>query len=417
MNEPTTPEIANSPVSTEIKELAKEQALYPQEQLAKVKEGKQPLTIGIPNEISLQENRLLLTPSSVRVVSNLGHQIMIETGAGLSSKYTDNEYSEAGAKIVYSAKEAFDAEIVLKVEPPTLEEIEHIPQGATLVSALQMGNQTPEFIHALNKRKITGVAFEFIEDKVGGMPVVRAMSEIAGSTVMTIAAHYLSSNTGGKGIILGGITGVPPTRVVILGSGTVGEYAARAAIGLGAEVKIFDNQLYKLRRIKHTLGQQVYTSTMDVITLSNALEEADVVIGAIRAEKGTNRIVVTEEMVASMKAESVIIDVSIDQGGCIETSEITTLKKPVYRKFNVIHYCVPNIASRVPRTATNVFSNIFTPILIQMSDAGGVDEMIYTCRWFMKGVYTYRGSLTNAAIGKKFNLRYRDLHLLMAARI
>ncbi|MGD1893122.1 MAG: alanine dehydrogenase [Cyclobacteriaceae bacterium] len=420
MNDPTKSEtLAESPTTTssEIKELAQEQVLYPKEQLLKVKGGNKPLQIGIPNEISLQERRLMLTPSSVGVISSAGHRVMIEAEAGLSAKFTDNEYSEAGAKIVYSAKEAFEAQIVLKVEPPTLEEIEHIPNGSTLISALQMGNQTPEFIHALNKKKITGVAFEFMEDKVGGMPVVRAMSEIAGSTVMNIAAHYLSSSTNGKGVVLGGITGVPPTRVVILGAGTVGEYAARAAIGLGAQVKVFDNQLYKLRRIKHALGQQIYTSTMDVTTLSNALEEADVVIGAIRAEKGTNRMVVTEEMVANMKAESVIVDVSIDQGGCIETSEITTLKNPVFRKYNVIHYCVPNIASRVARTATTAFSNIFTPILIQISDAGGVDDMIYTHRWFMKGVYTSRGSLTNAAIGKKFNLRFRDLHLLMAARI
>ncbi|WKN41525.1 alanine dehydrogenase [Tunicatimonas pelagia] len=417
MNDSTKSETLVSATSSEIKELAKEQVLYPQEQLAKVKESNKSLQIGIPKETSLQENRLLLTPSSVGVITNLGHRVMVETEAGVAAKFSDNEYSEAGAKIVYSAKEAFDAEIVLKVAPPTLEEIEYILPGATLISALQMGNQTPEFIHALNKRKITGVAFEFIEDKVGGMPVVRAMSEIAGSTVMTVAAHYLSSSTNGSGVVLGGITGVPPTKVVILGAGTVGEYAARTAIGLGAQVKIFDNQLYKLRRIKHTLGQQIYTSTMDVVTLSNALEEADVVIGAIRAEKGTNRMVVTEEMVANMQAESIIVDVSIDQGGCIETSEITSLKKPVFRKYNVIHYCVPNIASRVPRTATTVFSNIFTPILSQVCDAGGVDEMIYNYRWFMKGIYTYRGSLTNAAIGKKFNLRSRDLHLLMAARI
>ncbi len=217
------------------------------------------------------------------------------------------------------------------------------------------------------------------------MPVVRAMSEIAGSTVITIAAQYLSSVTDGKGTILGGISGVPPTRVVILGAGTVGEYAARAALGMGAQVQIFDNQLYKLRRIKHALGQEVYTSTMDVSTLSDALEMADVVIGAIRPEKGTNRIVVSEEMVANMKAESVIVDVSIDQGGCVETSEITSLNKPVFRKFNVIHYCVPNIASRVARTATTAFSNIFTPILLQISDVGGVDDMIYNYHLVYEG--------------------------------
>jgi len=402
---------------TGFKELAKEQALYPQEQLLKVQEGNKSLNIGIPQEISMQENRLVLTPESVAVLTNSGHEIMVETESGESAKFSDNEYSESGAKIVYSAKEALEANIVLKVEPPTLDEIEMIKPGSTLVSALQMGNQSAEYIHALNKKKITAIAFEFLEDKVGGMPVVRAMSEIAGNTVMSIASHYLSSVSNGRGMILGGITGVPPTRVVILGAGTVGEYAARSALGLGAQVQVFDNQLYKLRRIKHALGQQVYTSTMDISTLGEALESADVLIGAVRADKGANRVVVTEEMVANMKEESVIIDVSIDHGGCIETSELTSFKNPTFRKHNVIHYCVPNIASRVARTATTAFSNIFTPILMQIADAGGVDEMIYHNRWFMRGVYTYRGSLTNAAIGKKFNIKFRDLNLLMAARI
>ena len=407
----------SKPVKSEVKELAQEQALYPQEQLAKIKEDDASLLLGLPNEISMQETRLLLTPASVSVLAANGHRVLVETGAGMSAKFTDNEYSEAGAKIVYSAKEAYEANIVLKVEPPTLQEIDNLKPGATLISALQLGNQTPEFIHALNKKKVTALAFEFIQDKVGGMPVVRAMSEIAGSTVINIAAQYLSSVSDGKGTILGGISGVPPTRVVILGAGTVGEYAARAALGMGAQVQIFDNQLYKLRRIKHALGQPVYTSTMDVSTLSDALEMADVVIGAIRPEKGANRLVVTEEMVANMKAESVIVDVSIDQGGCVETSEITTLSKPVFRKFNVIHYCVPNIASRVARTATTAFSNIFTPILLQISDVGGVDDMIYNHKWFMHGVYTYRGNLTNEHIARRFNIRHRDLKLLMAARL
>lgn len=402
---------------TGFKELAKEQALYPQEQLLKVKEGNKSLNLGIPQEISMQENRLGLTPESVAVLTSNGHEIMVETKAGESAKFTDNEYSESGARIVYSAKEALEANIVLKVEPPSLDEIEMIKPGSTLISALQLGNQSAEYIHALNRKKITAVAFEFLEDKVGGMPVVRAMSEIAGNTVMSIAAHYLNSVSNGRGMILGGITGVPPTRVVILGAGTVGEYAARSAIGLGAQVQVFDNQLYKLRRIKHALGQQVYTSTMDISTLGEALEGADVLIGAIRAEKGTNRVVVSEEMVANMKEEAVIIDVSIDQGGCIETSELTSLKHPTFRKYNVIHYCVPNIPSRVARTATTAFSNIFTPILMQMADVGGVEEMMYHFRWFMRGVYTYHGSLTNAAIGKKFNIKFRDLNLLMAARI
>ena len=395
--------------------LAKEHALYPQESLQEIKPRNGKLFIGIPKEQEDLENRVCLTPEAVALLINNGHEVIVETGAGNNAKFSDNEYSEAGAKIGYSAQEVFAADIVLKVEPPTLEEINYMKHGKTLISALQMASLTPELLQAIVKNKTIALAFEFIEDKVGGMPVVRAMSEIAGSTVMLIAAEYLSSVKNGKGVILGGITGVPPTKVVILGAGTVAEYAARTAIGLGAEVKVFDNQVYKLRRLKHDLGLQIYTSTIDTITLRKELREADVVIGSLRSDEGSP-CVVTEDMVGEMKPNSVIIDVSIDQGGCFETSRITDHKNPVFRRFDVIHYCVPNIPSRVARTATTALSNIFTPILLQMSKRGGAEDMIYSKEWFMKGVYAYKGNLTNAYIAKKFDMKYKDLHLLLAAR-
>ncbi|HEY8401542.1 MAG TPA: alanine dehydrogenase [Cytophagaceae bacterium] len=394
--------------------LAKEHALYPQEALLKVKEGNKNLYIGIPKELEDLENRVCLTPEAVALLTNNGHQVVVETGAGSNAKFTDREYSEAGAKIAYSPEEVFQSDIVLKIKPPTFEEIAYMKPGKTLISALQMGTLTPDLINAITKQKLIGIGFEFIEDKVGGMPVVRAMSEIAGSTVMLIAAEYLNTKNG-KGVILGGITGVPPTKVVILGAGTVAEYAARTAIGLGAEVKVFDNHIYKLRRLKHDLGLQIYTSTIDTITLRKELKEADVVIGSLRSDEGSP-CVVTEDMVAEMMPNSVIIDVSIDQGGCFETSRVTDHKNPVFRKYDVIHYCVPNIASRVARTATTALSNIFTPILLQIGKKGGVEETIYAKEWFMKGVYAYKGNLTNSYIGKKFHLKYKDLNLLMAAR-
>jgi alanine dehydrogenase len=318
--------------------------------------------------------------------------------------------------VVYSSKEAFDADVILKIEPPTEDEINEIRTGSCLISALQLGKQNAGFIHSLNRKKVTAVAFENLEDKVGGMPVVRAMSEIAGSTVMLVAAEYLSSIKDGKGLILGGITGVPPTQVVIIGAGTVAEYAARTALGLGASIKIFDNHIYKLRRIKQLLGQQVYTSTIDNYTLKQAIKEADVVIGALRAEKGRAKIVVSEEMVSLMMEGSIIIDVSIDQGGCIETSRMTSHDEPTFSKFDITHYCVPNIASRVSRTASVTLSNIFTPILLQLADHGGAEEMIFNYKWFMKGVYTYRGSLTNAHLARKFSMTHKELQLLLAAR-
>jgi alanine dehydrogenase len=392
-------------------------SISPQEQLLKVKEGQRSFLIGLPREISLQENRICLTPDAVALLVNQGHEIWVETKAGLGSKFADKQYSEAGAKIVYSPQEAYKADIILKIEPPTLAEMEYFKPGQILISALQLGHLQKQFIDALLQKRVTSLAWEFIEDKVGGMPIIRTISEIAGSTVMLIAAEYLSSIHDGKGIILGGITGVPPTKVVIIGAGTVAEYAARAALSLGAEIQVYDNHLYKLRRIKHTLGHQFYTSTIDTVTLGDSLTTADVVIGALRAEKGKVRHVVSEEMVSRMKPDSLIIDLSIDQGGCIATSEITTHSKPIFRKYDVIHYCVPNVASRVAHTATTALSNIFTPTILRAAEEGGVEQMIFMHKWFMKGVYTYKGGLTNESVARKFGLKFKNIELLMAAQL
>ena len=396
--------------------LAKKTSLYPQEQMLEVKRRRHCFFIGLPKEISLQENRISLTPDAVALLVNNGHDVWVEAKAGLGSKFTDKQYSDAGAKIVYSPQEVYKADVILKIEPPTLEEIEYMHQGQSLISALQLGHLKVDCIQALLKKKITALAYEFIEDKVGGMPIIRAMSEIAGSSVLLIASEYLSTANNGKGVILGGITGVPPTKVVVIGAGTIAEYAVRAALGLGADVQVFDNHLYKLRRIKHLLGQKIYTSTIDTITLSETLKSADVVIGALRAEKGRARHVITEEMVMQMKADSLIIDLSIDQGGCVETSEITTLSKPVFRKHGVIHYCVPNVASRVAHTATNALSNIFTPTILRAAEEGGIEAMIFSHKWFMRGVYTYKGGLTNEHVARKFGLKHKNIELLMAAR-
>ncbi len=401
---------------TGFESLATSRAYFTQESTLAVETRKRKLFIGLPRETTLQENRLGLTPEAVQHLVTAGHEVVLEAGAGEPSKYSDHNYSEAGAQVVYSPQEVFQADIVLKVAPPTRDEIEYLRPGQTLISALQMGTLTAEYIAALQRKKVNAIGFEFIRDPSGAMPVVRAMSEIAGSTVMLVAAEYLARSNEGKGIILGGITGVPPSQVVILGAGTVAEYAARAAIGLGAEVKVFDNHLYKLRRLKHNLGTQLYTSTLDTFALSQQIRRADVVIGALTVEDGRIPFMVPEEMVASMAPGSIVIDVSIDQGGCFETSEMTSHSQPVFRKYDVVHYCVPNIASRVPRTATNALSNIFTPILQEIHQHGGINEVLFTNEHFRAGVYIYRGSLTNAAIGKKYNMRYKELSLLIAVR-
>lgn len=407
----------NNPLKQGLEKLAQEGKLYPQESPMLVDKKNRDLFIGIPKEISRQENRVSLNPEAVALLVSNGHEVWVESQAGITAHYPDNEYVDAGAKIVYDREEIFKADITLKVEPPTPEEIRYLQPGKVLISALQLGDQSKEYLLALNKKRITALAYELIQDKSGGMPVVRAMSEIAGSAAILKAAEYLNSSAGGKGILLGGITGVPSAKVIILGAGTVGEYAARAAMGLGAQVEIYDTEIHKLRRIKHILGQQVYTSILDPNVLANSLESADLLIGAIRAEKGKTRVIVTEEMVANMKAASVIIDVSIDQGGCIETSEITSHNNPVFRKYDVIHYCVPNIASSYPRTATRAFANIFTPMLIQIAEIGGIEDMIFSHHWFMNGVYCYNGSVTNENIARKYGLQSKDLNLLIAARI
>ncbi|QHL89481.1 alanine dehydrogenase [Nibribacter ruber] len=391
-------------------------SLMPKESMLAVETRKRNLFIGIPKESSLQENRIGLTPESVKQLVDQGHEIWIESGAGGPSKYSDHEFSEAGAQIVYSTKEIYEADIVLKIAPPTLEEMEYFRPGQTLISALQIGSLTSEYIGALSRKKISAISFELLKDKSESRPVVRAMSEIAGSTVMLIAAEYLSSGKEGKGVILGGITGVPPSKVVIIGAGTVAEYATRAALGLGAEVKVFDNHLYKLRRLKHNVNAQIFTSTLDNTILHKEIQDADVVIGAVTAEEGQVPCMIAEEVVAKMTPGSVIIDVSIDEGGCFETSEMTTHNRPVYRKYDVIHYCVPNIPSRVPRTATKALSNIFTPMFLEISKHGGINEVLFTHEHYRSGVYIYKGSLTNAAIAKKFNMRYKELSLMIAVR-
>lgn len=400
-----------------VSELARQSVLYTQESPALIKKGKKSLFIGLPKEVSLQESRIALTPEAVSLLVRNGHEVTVETGAGDSAKFSDNEYSEAGARIVYSPEEVFEADLILKIEPLTEKEISYLKTDQTLISTLNITNLERKYFERLNEKKVTGIAFELIQDKVGGLPIIRAMSEIAGNTVMLVAAELLSSVHNGRGIILGGITGVPPTKVVILGAGTVGEYAARAAHALGAEIKVFDQHIYRLQRIKYTIGQQIYTSIIDSETLTAELSRADIVIGAMRAEDGIAPMVVTEEMVARMKKNSIIIDVSIDQGGCFETSEMTTHKQPTFQKYGVTHYCVPNIASRVAHTASIALSNVFTPFLLKTGTVGGIEEIIFAKQWFTKGVYCYKGSLTNLPIAQRFNLRYKDLGLLIAARM
>lgn len=396
-----------------LKQLLKEGNILPMEEMLEISRKKGSLMIGIPKETSFQERRVALVPEAVSLLVANGHHVRIETGAGLASNFSDNEYSEAGAEIAPSAKDVFQCDIILKVAPPSEEEVDYMTGNQTLISALQLSVQPKIILQKLIQKKITAVAWDYIRDDDGVFPVVRTMGEIAGTTSILIAGELLSSFNSGKGIMLGGIAGVQPTEVVVLGAGTVGEFATRAAMGLGASVKVFDNSLSRLRRLQNDLGSRIYTSIIQPKVLAKSVMRADVVIGAIRSPLGRTPCVVSEDMVQNMKDGSVVVDVSIDQGGCFETSKVTNHNNPTFVKHGVTHYCVPNIASRVPRTASFALSNIFSPILLSMGDSGGSQDLIRNDFGFRSGVYIYRGILTSEVLGKVFDLKYKDLDLLM----
>ena len=386
--------------------------LLPKPEMLEIKKQKGKLFIGIPKETHLQEKRICLTPDAVAALTNHGHRIIIESGAGEGSNYSDNQYSEAGAEISYNAKDVFGCNLILKVEPPSLKEIKHINPQSVLFSALQLKTQNKKYFEALAKKRITAIAFDFISDEHGVFPIVKSLSEIAGISSILIAAELMSNCGDGNGLLLGNIGGVPPSEVVIIGAGTVGEFAARSAVGLGAQVKIFDNSVTKLRRLQHHLGHSIYTSTIQPKTLQKSLMRCNIAIGAIRGKTRTP-IIVNETMVQQMKDGSVIVDVSIDSGGCFETSEITTHQKPTFIKHGVIHYCVPNIPSRYARTASLSISNIFTPYLLNIGEEGGIENAARFERSLRKGMYFYHGILTNKAVADWFNLPFRDINLLI----
>lgn len=375
------------------------------------------LYIGIPKEITLQENRVALVPSSVSNLVSKGHRVLMQDGAGEKSRFSNHDFSEAGAEIAYSAEEVYKADIIIKVAPPTLEEIEYMRPGQILISPLQLPIISAEYIYRLKHKRVIALAMEYMKDEAGHFPLVRIMSEMAGIATMLTAGELLTNAHGGSGVLLGGVSGVPSAKVVILGAGIVAEYATRAAIGLGAEVRIFDDNIYKLRRIQSEVGQPLSTSALNPIYLERELVNADVIIGAIHSESGRTPVVVSETMVEKMKPGAVIIDVSIDQGGCFATSKVTTLEKPTFVKHGVIHYCVPNMVSKVARTASIATSNILTPILLQAGNVQSIEKILFGQPGLRHGVYIYKGSLTNKYLGRRFDIKSTNLDLLITSDI
>ncbi len=386
------------------------------EETLDVKPKTESLTIGIPKEDSFNENRIALTPEAVGVIVANGHEVNVETKAGEGSNYSDKDYSEAGAKIMYDKKAVFESEIIVKSAPVSEADCECLRPNQYVISPIHLAIMKREILEKMMLKKITALSFENLKDAGGHNPIVRSMSEIAGSAVMLIAGQYLSSANDGRGVLVGGISGIPPTKVVIIGAGIVGEYAARTALAMGASVKVFDNSIYRLKRLQNNIGVRMWTSVIEPKILGKQLKSCDVAVGALSGSGSRTPIVVSEEMVAAMRPGTVIVDVSIDHGGCFETSMVTTHKNPTFKKYDVIHYCVPNIPSGFARTASQAISNVLMPLLLETAEDGGIDNVIWYKINIRTGIYLFKGSLTNFHLSERFDLKYTDLNLLIASR-
>lgn len=390
-------------------------AFMPQEEQLETALKHRRITIGIPSDKKNDEKRVALTPEAVSQLVESDNEVIIQKGAGTGANYSDKDYSDNGAILTDSPARVFSADAVIKVAPLTIQETEYLKGNQIVMSFLNVLKLNEETLGKLMRKKVTAIAFEKIRDKDGLIPVMESMSEISGVTSVLIASDYLSNHHGGKGVLLGGITGVTPTEVVIIGANTAGEYAARAAIGLGSQVKVFDSSLNRLRRFQNLVGQRLQTSTFHPQVLKKALRSADVLIGAIELEDLRPWYYISEDMIKSMKKGSVVIDLSIDRGGCIETTECRALRDPVYEKHGVIHFSAWNLPSRVARTASIALSNIFTPLLQNMSEAGGITHLLKNDPDLRKGVYLFNGILTNETLGQKFGAISKDLDLLISA--
>lgn len=386
------------------------------EETLDVKPKAEELCIGIPRESSFNENRIALTPDAVSVIISNGHKVHIESNAGVGANYSDKDYSEAGAKILISKKEVFDCDVIVKSAPVSEEDCEFLKPNQYIISPIHLAVMKKSILEKMMEKRITALSFENLKDATGHNPIVRSMSEIAGSAVMLIAGQYLSNANNGKGVLVGGISGIPPTKVIIIGAGIVGEYAARTALAMGASVKIFDNSIYRLKRLQNNISGRLWTSVIEPKILAKQLKTCDVAVGALSGNGGRTPIVVTDEMVSNMRPGSVILDVSIDHGGCFETSMVTTHKTPTFTKYEVIHYCVPNIPSGFARTASQAISNILMPLLLETAEEGGIDNVIWHKINIRSGIYLFKGCLTNFHLSERFDIKYTDLNLLIASR-
>ncbi|OFY71210.1 MAG: hypothetical protein A2V46_11755 [Bacteroidetes bacterium RBG_19FT_COMBO_42_7] len=390
-------------------------AFMPKEEQLETAVRHRKISIGIPSDKKNDEKRVALTPESVNLLVENDNEVIVQKGAGAGANYSDKDYSENGAVITESTARVFSTDAVIKVAPFTSQEVEYLKGNQIVMSFLNVLKLSEETLGKLIRKKVTAIALEKMRDINGVMPVMESMSEISGVTSILIASDYLSNHHGGKGVLLGGITGVTPTEVVIIGANTAGEYAARAALGLGSVVKIFDPSLHNLRRFQNLINQRLQTSVFHPQVLKKALKSADVLIGAIELEDLRPWYYITEDMIKSMKKGAVVIDLSIDRGGCIETTECRPLRDPVYEKHGVMHFSAWNLPSRVARTASIALSNIFNPLFQNIAEAGGIIQLLKNDRGLRNGVYVFNGILTNETLGQKFGIISKDLDLLISA--
>jgi len=390
-------------------------AFMPREELLEKTSGKVKMTVGLPREMRDDEKRVSITPEAVKILVDNGHEIFVERGAGNGAKYSDKEYSENGAIICDSIEKIYNCDLIIKIAPFSMKEAEMLKGNQVVISFLNVLMLDDSALIAMMRKRITAIASEKIKDSDGILPIVETMSEISGIYSVLIASRYLSSVEGGKGQLLGSITGITPSEVVILGANTAGEFAAKAALGLGAVIRVFDSSIQRLRHFQDNLGRRFWTSTIHPQVLKKALRSADVLIGAMELEDLRPWYYVTEDMVQGMKRGSVIIDLSIDRGGCIETAECRALKDPVYEKFGVIHYSAWNLPSLIPRTASIALSNVYRPLIDEIALSGGINPMLKMNTNIRSGIYLYNGILTNETLGHKFGMMSKDINLLLAA--
>jgi alanine dehydrogenase len=370
------------------------------------------MIVGVPREVKDQESRVGLVPSGVAALVEAGHEVIVQTRAGALSTISDEEYAEAGARVVPRAADVWNtAHIVVKVKEPQPYEYSYFRPGLVLFTYLHLA-PLPELTQKLMESKVTSVAYETIRERDGSLPLLTPMSEVAGRMSVQVGAQYLEAPNGGRGILLGGIPGVSPANVVILGGGIVGHNAAKIAHGLGANVTIIDRNLNRLRELDDIYNGGVITLASNLGTIKESLRHADLVIGAVLVPGAAAPKLVRRDMISLMKRGAVVVDVAIDQGGCLETSHPTTHTDPVYYVDNVLHYCVSNMPAAVPHTSTYGLTNATFPYLMHLVTRG-VEQAIHESQAISEGVNTYQGQCTYAAVAEAQRISSKNVKSLL----